>query len=379
MCCVLGAVYCSVHACVYYVHVIHCVFLQTLLRQLAEAKDSLQFSNKLCEQLEGRAEETERTNASLAKLCDSQQAQLEQKTAAVHDLEEKLESIQRECQRLKDNNDSSNTSCKSCRKEVGKLAWKKAASFGGEVSDDTLDSPAASEGGEDLRNSVEKLTEKLRTVNYQREKYEKGLREVLTENQSLSRQLERAEADLGELQARLKAYEDAMEKQSLEHACSSPLVHSGHHFSVSSTPTTSATFQYGGTLSSPCATASGDDRSSQQNSLKTSRTTDSLLGTSLFSELDSQYSDLQEHYDELVQQCTCSAGLAHRNRLKLASSTETGGPNELTSLATHSPGAHSSSNSGQPFKDLFEEVFATLKQTAAVADKLVQRKKGTVA
>ena len=342
-----------------------CVSTQTLLRQLAEAKDSLQFSNKLCEQLETRAEEAEKSNTSLTKLCDSQQSQLEQKTAAAQDLEEKIDSVQRECQRL---TESSQTLCKSCGNSgAGKSTRKKAASFNGALSDDAVDQ-------EELRKSVGELTERLKTANYQREKYEKGLREVLVENQSLSRQLERAESDLVELGTRLRAFEEAMERQSLERSCSSPLVQSGqHHFSVSSTPTSSGVFQYSGSVSSPCV--GGGEETGGQRLLKTSRTTDSLLGTSLFSELDSQYSDLQEHYDQLVQQCTCSAGLAHRNRMKLA----VGSANGLTSLATANPGADSSSAAGQPFKDLFEEVFATLKQTAAVADKLVQRKKGPVA
>ena len=346
-----------------------CVSTQTLLRQLAEAKDSLQFSNKLCEQLETRAEEAEKSNTSLTKLCDSQQSQLEQKTAAVQDLEEKIDSVQRECQRL---TESSQTLCKS--RGEGKSTRKKAASFNGALSDDAVDHPTVSDGTEELRKNVGELTGRLKTANYQREKYEKGLREVLVENQSLSRQLERAESDLGELGTRLRAFEEAMERQSLERSCSSPLVQSGqHHFSVSSTPTSSGVFQYSGSVSSPCV--GGGEETGGQRLLKTSRTTDSLLGTSLFSELDSQYSDLQEHYDQLVQQCTCSAGLAHRNRMKLAA----GSANGLTSLVTANPGADSSSAAGQPFKDLFEEVFATLKQTAAMADKLVQRKKGPVA
>ena len=341
------------------------ILIQTLMRQLTEAKDSLQFSNKTCEQLESRAEEIEKANTALTKLCESQQSQLEQKTTTLQDLEEKLESVQRECQQMKECSGSL-VLCRSCSNGTNS-GRKKAASLGKET--DTVDHPTASQG--ELRQTMEELTERLRTVSYQRQKYEKGLQEVLSENQSLSRQLERAESDLGELQARLRAYEDAMERQSLERSCSSPLVQSGtHHLSVSSTPTYNSVFQYQSSLPSP---SGGADDTGSQHSIKTSRTTDSLLGTSLFSELDSQYSDLQEHYDQLVQQCTCSAGLAHRNRLKLAAASDAGSTDTLSSLVTPPPGADSSS--GQPFKDLFEEVFATLKQTAAVADKLVQRKK----
>ena len=99
-----------------------------------------------------------------------------------------------------------------------------------------------------------------------------------------------------------------------------------------------------------------------------------LLSRHSFSELDSQYSDLQERYDQLVQQCTCSAGLAHRSQMKLAAA-ESGG-DVLSSLVTQPE--PNSAPEGTPFKDLFEEVFATLKQTAAVADKLVQRKRNGV-
>lgn len=332
---------------------------QTFSRQLAESKDSLQFSNKLCEQLENRAEEMEKLKTSLQKLCESQQLQLEQKTATVEDLEEKLESVQKEYQQMKEKNQ---VLCNNGSKSLG----KKTTNHSGKCSDeDTVDHPTASQT--DLLKTVQELTEKLRTTNYQKQKYEKGLREVLVENQTLSWNLERVENDVAELQARLRAYEDAMEKQSLERSCSSPFVHSGQHLSVSSTPTHSSVFQYTGGIQSPV----GDD--SSQPSLKTSRTTDSLLGTSLFSELDSQYSDLQEHYDKLVQQCTCSAGLAHRNRLKKTAANTA----DLNTLVTPS-GANSALSGAAPFKDLFEEVFATLKQTAAIADKLVQRKKSSV-
>lgn len=340
--------------------------LQTLSRQLAELKDSLQFSNKSCEQLESKAEELERTSTSFRKLCEHQQVQLEQKTAAIKDLEEKLDTVQKEYQKMKDNlelHQVQHTLSKSCIGSNCKLAQKKSTSFSGE---DTVDHPTASQREHELLKTVEELTEKFRTASYQRQKYEKGLREVLTENQTLTRSLERVEADAAELQARLRAYEDAMEKQqSLERSGGSP---KPQFISVSSTPTYGSVFQYNG-LPSP------GSEDIIQVSLKSSRTTESLLGTSLFSELDSQFSDLQERYDQLVQQCTCSAGLVHRSQLKLAAA-DGYSDNVLSSLVTQPE--TSPASAGTPFKDLFEEVFATLKQTAAVADKLVQRKKSSV-
>ena len=340
--------------------------LQALARQLTESKDSLQFSNKSCEQLESRAEELEKTNSSLKKLCESQQVQLDLKTTTVQDLEEKLDSVQIEYRQLKEHCESLELSRTQQTLSTGDKAMrKKATSFSGELSRETVDCPTMSEREQDLAKTVEELTEKLRTANYQRGKYEKGLQEVVAENQTLSRNLERVEADTGELQARLRAYEDAMEKQSLERSYSSPMPHSGQHLSVSSTPTSSNTFQYTSGLLSP---------SGEESNRQSARTADSLLGTSLFSELDSQYSDLQERYDQLVQQCTCSAGLAHRSQMKLSVSDGSG--DVLHPLATAAEASLVSPVT--PFKDLFEEVFATLKQTAAVADKLAQRKRNAV-
>ena len=322
--------------------------MQTLSRQLAESKDSLQFSNKSCEQLESRAEEMEKMNTSLRKMCKTQQTQLEQKTATLQDLEEKLDYVQKEYRQTKECYDSLEL-CRSCSRST-----RRGGNINGSLSEDAVDHPIPSQREVELLQTVDELTEELRTANYHKQKYEKGLQEVLTENQTLVRNLEKTEADMSELQARLRAYEEVIEKQTLERSCSSPMF---QHLSVSSTPTCSTVFQY-----------AGSEDTSNPSSLKHSRTTDSLLGTSLFSELDSQYSDLQQHYEQLVQQCTCSAGLVHRNQLKLAAADSS-----ADSLVTL-PGV-SSASSGAPFKDLFEEVFSTLKQTAAVADKLMQRKK----
>ena len=292
--------------------------------------------------------------------------QLDLKTATMQDLEEKLDSVQKEYRQLKEHCESLELSQAQQTLSTGDKAMrKKAVSFSGELSVDTVDCPTMSQREQDLVKTVEELTDKLRTANYQRERYENGLQEVVAENQALSRSLERVEADTGELQARLRAYEDAMEKQSLEQAYSSPIPHSGQYLSVSSTPTSNSTFQYTSGLPSP---------GGEENNRPSIRTADSLLGTSLFSELDSQYSDLQERYDQLVQQCTCSAGLAHRSQMKLSAADGSG--DVPHSLATSAEASLVSPVA--PFKDLFEEVFATLKQTAAVADKLAQRKRNAV-
>ena len=313
-------------------------------------------------------DELEKNNAALRKLSEAHEVHLEQRAAAVKDLEEKLDSVQREYQRVKERSESLELSqMQTMRLSRMKVLRKKSTSFSGELGQEPTDHVDGAEREQELTKTVNELTEKVRVVSYQKQKYEKGVQELLVENQSLTRSLERAEMDISELQARLRIYEEAMEKQSFERSFGSPMPHT---LSVSSTPTSSVhVFQYSGQYST--GGGGGSVVSPSEDACKSPRST---LGASLFSELDSQYSDVQEHYDELVRQCTCAAGLAHRNRLKPRLEVETG--ENLVPLSI-SGAAEPPAGTRGPFKDLFDEVFATLQQTAAVADKLIEREKNS--
>jgi hypothetical protein len=117
-------------------------------------------------------EELEKTSSSLTKLCESQQVQLELKTATVQDLEEKLDSVQNEYGQMKERCESMELSHVQQTLSYGdKTTRRKAASFNGELSQDTVDCLTMSQREQDLVKAVEELTEKLRTANYQRGKY----------------------------------------------------------------------------------------------------------------------------------------------------------------------------------------------------------------
>ena len=331
--------------------------MQVVSKQLIESKDSLQFSNKSCEQLEARIEDLERTNGLLRKQTETLQIQLEQKTVRVQDLVEKLDSVQSEHQKLNDRFKNFELGQASAQESsavpFGTKKKVSTCSCSEMVQSLSKDSTCSSVREQELLKSVEELKEKFRTTSYQKEKYEKDIQEILMENQSLARSLERAETDVLELQGRVRAYEEAFEKRSLDQSITSPVSHS---YPVSLTLTAI------GSILSPSEDC--------QSYSKTARI-EGAIGASLFSELDSQYGDTRERYDQLVQQCTCSAGLAHRHRLKLAMSD--GSDEPLSPLATRSD--ERTAGEPAPFKSLFEEVFATLKQTAAVADRLIERKK----
>lgn len=218
--------------------------------------------------------------------------------------------------------------------------------------------PSASAEVTDLQSKVEDLTLKLRNATYQKKKIESGFREVAAENQVLSKNLEKAETEIAELQTRLRSYEEATEKQSLEYPLTSPKLQG--YPTLTPTPTKSGSFHY--QSSSPFG-----DESPRLLFQKPPKLGEIALGASLFSELDSQYSTLQMRYEDLLQQCTCSASLVHKSKHNLS----------LEPLETD--GAQSTSKPendsfDKPFKELFDEVFATLRQTAQVADRLIERK-----
>lgn len=177
---------------------------------------------------------------------------------------------------------------------------------------------------------IDELTERVRTLTYQKEKAEKKLEEALAENESLDKSLEKAEIEIDDLAKKLSLTEDPLIKQSLP---STP-----KHFH--STSTAQPSF-----------------------SLSENHSPDAC-GISIFNELDSQFSLLQTSYDSLVEGCTCSASLHHRNR----SNTEKGGHGVAVEQRKRNVSAST------PFKDLFDEIFANLKQSAKVADRLFENK-----
>lgn len=208
----------------------------------------------------------------------------------------------------------------------------------------------------ELRGNVDSLTLKLQNTSYQKQKLESELRQVLSENQALGRNLERAELEIAELQARLRVHEEASERQRFE--CYSPTPQK----TPVSTPGHTSSYQR------LCISPSADESPSRFQ--RSPKANESGLGASLFSELDTQYTDLQLQYEDLLQQCTCSASLSHANtHCGMVETSEAEGVPALSK--------GNSSPLETPFKVLFDEMFATLKQTAQVADRLIERKKNT--
>ena len=205
-------------------------------------------------------------------------------------------------------------------------------------------SPERSEEVLELQTLVEELTQRVQKLSYQKQKAERELEEVLTENEDLTKNLERTEVEIAELQARFKLHEEVSESQTSESMILSP--------KLQAQPQTS--------------TPSHGDIQSPLHKNRKSSSSEAQSGMSLFSELDEEYSTLRQSYDQLVQECTCSASLAHKYRCAKVHVED----NRDASTTVR----HSLSDLNKPLKDLFDEVFHTLKQTAQVADRLIERR-----
>ena len=285
-------------------------------------------------------------NERLQKLCDSRKILTEQKDATIQELEQKLEALQEEYSKIKEQCQSSEQSlAKDTSSEtiVESPRTTRSVSFSGMLS---YSLPQRAEVKE-LQDTVAELTLKLHNATYQKKKLEAELKEVLADNHALGRTLEKAEAEVAELQAKVKLFDDISEGQSLERSITSPR---SRDLAIS-TPT-SDSFHSPGMEDNPALLP--------LKSPKATLAMEGLQGMSLFSEIDNQYGVVQKQYEDLLQRCTCSASLAHKNRYHVSAEKE--------------DNMEGGRRQDRPFKELFDEVFATLRQTAQVADRLIERR-----
>ena len=78
-------------------------------------------------------------------------------------------------------------------------------------------------------------------------------------------------------------------------------------------------------------------------------------GVSLFGELDEQFLQLQTQFKDLVVSCNCSASLPYKEKYSYHNRVEIRKP----------------SVNRKPFQHIFDKIYATLKETTVVADRLL--------
>lgn len=305
-------------------------------------------------------------NEELHKLCEDRQVLIEEKSAVAHELKEKLESLERENRTLREDLELLQASTKASENVTLPQASATHDSRARRLLSPECDHRQLLRQVTELQEALDQVTLKLQNAHYQRQKLQNELAEYLEENRLLCKDLEKLELENADLQAKLRLNEETSERQlSLESSLSSITSNNRRlRTPISSTSVHSNGFHDHFLLLSP-----GPEELQPPNA---QFDIDGTFGASLFSELDNQCTTLHKQYSDLLRDCTCSASLTHKKRSQLgvseADSYQTEDRRESIGLT----------KSEKPFKQLFDEVFATLKQTAQVADRLIERRSSSL-
>lgn len=373
--------------------------MQTLTRQLAETRDSLQYSNRLCEQLEVKLEESEESGTQLMKQRRTSEALLEKKSTNLGEMEKELMQfreermgVQAELEKLRRNADQ------VVERELDQL--RKSRSPGREgtpvgqglFDDDSVDDGTMLTQTEEilrLKCTIRDLSTKLQNSVSQKRQLEMEMEELLGDNAGLSRNLEKMDGDMSTLQLRL---EEARERNVhlLEEGVAveetSPISLGLRCLSHRSVPVSTHPIAVPPTvIITPDPNEEGAITSSAP--LTTSTTSTELnpasnsingmtIGKSIFSELDIEYSSLQQQYQDLLTNCTCKASRLRHVKADGGSDRKGSSMGSYSAVEKTDVSRSSISSCGRSgaFRELFDELFATLRQTAHVADRLIEGK-----
>lgn len=200
----------------------------------------------------------------------------------------------------------------------------------------------------ELSEMVDELTTKLQNITYQKNKLELQSVSLLSENAKLLEIVSKQEMEIGDLQIQLRYLEEVV---------------SGGVVSQPTTPrlptSPRGTPSHLGSELYPTigdATLGGDC---------SSRGPPPTGPVTLFSELQTEFGTLQSNFDNVTRNCTCLANSTYKPK-EIVSSIDT---------PTDTPTAYPKVNwSNSRMKGLFDEVYATLKQTTVVADQLLEKR-----
>ncbi|XP_003382903.1 PREDICTED: cerebellar degeneration-related protein 2-like [Amphimedon queenslandica] len=303
---------------------------RNLTTQLSNTKEALRQANSSCESLEQKLEETERENRELKTTNLRRQVTIDLKTKIINDLHDRLEGFERELSEMK--------TLKS--RDVPDGASNKPSSNNDSCRD--LTRLNHDELLKEHYEIVEDLSIKLQNTNYQKNKTQTLLDTVKTENAKLSELLERTELENIELRSHVSALEEKL----LNLSTSEPV-----------TPSLPPT--------SPPKTFFA--RYPSEESPSFSRV------TTLHTELLVDYQTMKEQYDYMVSNCRCESK-SHMN-LEDGDTTK----DDVQRSGVDGKDKKNKTEGGSvvkesSLKDLFQEVYATLKATTVVADRLIEKR-----
>lgn len=291
-------------------------------------KDALRLANSSCESLEGKLEEIEQENSELKVMALKNRDTIEIKTKLIIELQHRLDNLQEEHTAF-----VLSMSLKSSKAEQ---------SCSQEDSTDYCSQPTRNQSGMTLLNHDEVLREhhdlvddlnvKLQNMTYQKSKLQQVLDKTSAENIKLAEMLDKSDTENIELHARIKSLEEELNRDPSEPPTPSSITNSLKHSSF--------LLDYN--------FSNRDEEAGEVGSLNE---------MTLFGELQKDYISLKGKYDAMMTDCKCGSS----KRVEVANDK--------------SPPAGSSTDSS--LRDLFQEVYATLKRSTLVADRLIDRHKVT--
>ena len=171
----------------------------------------------------------------------------------------------------------------------------------------------------ELKSNNKSLNNKIQSISKQKMKLEGEITTLTDTNRTLEQSLAETEGKLLKLQCKLDSLENEKQpsKDPVIHSCDSTDYH----------PTSKKS----------------------EGTMKN--------GVSLFGELDEQFLQLQKQFKDLVVSCNCSASLPYRDKYSYNNHKRV----EITKPSVNR----------KPFQHIFDKIYATLKETTVVADRLL--------
>lgn len=315
--------------------------------------------------MELRLEESETELKQLKIQKTKQEAALQIKARTIEDLQSLLETLESDNLQLQEDLKSSTRTSTPDKDDTTTSSTGRNFERSQSYAECSQMSPSAKE----LQEVVEDLTKRLSDLQFQKTRMKQSTETVSSENRKLKELLMKAESEAIDLQAQVKFLEELNSEKS-EPATPIPPQSPGRRALLMSS------------MSNPgnmCPHCSGNFfETSFENSLSPAglkmENGGIITGSdTLFSELENELNTLQIRFDRLLQDCTCSASVPYKD-LMLDTPPPCGeGPKESITKATLFCDSELREKS---LKDLFEEVYASLKQTSVVADQLLIKKKG---
>jgi len=207
-------------------------------------------------------------------------------------------------------------SCNACLEEENCLLKKKSE----EISEMLLTSSDANKDKEilELKSSKKSLNSKIYSVSKEKIRLEGEIATLVDANRMLEQSLAEAEGKISKLMSKVDLLES---EKTLNHLTNN-----------------------GDTTDHPGIV---DMEKKVEGSVKN--------GVSLFGELDMQFLQLQKQFQDLVTTCNCSASLPYKDKYTRKKAEQKRSP----------------SVTRKPFQHIFDKIYATLKETTVVADRLL--------